>query len=63
MKSLNISVLAGITLKGDEDGCGCVIRSVMKGGAVGIDNRIGVGDRIISVNDQSMIGLNGHKAR
>ena len=30
---------------------------------MGIDNRIGVGDRIISVNDQSMIGLNGHKAR
>ena len=52
-----------MTLRGDENGSGCEVKSVFKGGAVGIDGRIGVGDRIISVNDQSMIGLNGHKAR
>lgn len=53
----------GLALKGDEDGCGCVVKSVMKGGAVGLDGRIGVGDHIVAVNDESMIGLSGHRAR
>ncbi|XP_022779810.1 multiple PDZ domain protein-like isoform X3 [Stylophora pistillata] len=53
----------GLTLKGDEDGCGCVVKSVLKGGAVGLDGRIGVGDHIVAVNDESMIGLAGHRAR
>lgn len=53
----------GLTLKGDEDGCGCVVKSVMKGGALGLDGRIGVGDHIVAVNDESMIGLSGHRAR
>ena len=52
-----------MALKGDEDGCGCVVKSVMKGGAVGLDGRIGVGDHIVAVNDESMIGLSGHRAR
>ena len=50
-------------MKGDEDGCGCVVKSVLKGGAVGLDGRIGVGDHIVAVNDESMIGLSGHRAR
>ncbi|KAK2556764.1 Multiple PDZ domain protein, partial [Acropora cervicornis] len=36
---------------------------VMKGGALGLDGRIGVGDHIVAVNDESMIGLSGHRAR
>lgn len=53
----------GLTLKGDEDGCGCLVKSVLKGGAIGLDGRIGVGDHICAVNDESMIGLSGHRAR
>lgn len=53
----------GLTLKGDEDGCGCVVKSVLRGGAVGLDGRIGVGDHLVAVNDESMIGLSGHRAR
>ncbi|XP_073227363.1 multiple PDZ domain protein-like isoform X1 [Porites lutea] len=53
----------GLTLKGDEDGCGCVVKSVLNGGAVGLDGRIGVGDHICAVNDESMIGLSSHRAR
>ena len=56
-------LLPGLTLKGDEDGCGCVVKSVLRGGAVGLDGRIGVGDHIVAVNDESMIGLSGHRAR
>ena len=56
-------VTPGLTLKGDEDGCGGVVKSVLKGGAVGLDGRIGVGDHIVAVNDESMIGLSGHRAR
>ena len=56
-------ITPGLTLKGDEDGCGCVVKSVLKGGAVGLDGRIGVGDHIVAVNDESMIGLSGHRAR
>ena len=52
-----------MTLKGDEDGCGCVVKSVLNGGAVGLDGRIGVGDHICAVNDESMIGLSSHRAR
>ena len=58
-----LHVIPGLTLKGDEDGCGCVVKSVLKGGAVGLDGRIGVGDHIVTVNDESMIGLSGHRAR
>ena len=56
-------LLPGLTLKGDEDGCGCVVKSVLRGGAVGLDGRIGVGDHLVAVNDESMIGLSGHRAR
>ena len=57
------SLSSGLTLTGDEDGCGCVVKSVLKGGAIGLDGRIGVGDHIVAVNDESMIGLSGHRAR
>lgn len=57
------SLPSGLTLTGDEDGCGCVVKSVLKGGAVGLDGRIGVGDHIVAVNNESMIGLSGHRAR
>jgi len=50
--------VVGLTLKGDEgDGYGCVIKSILQGGAVGLDGRMGVGDTIVAVNDQSLIGL------
>lgn len=61
--SFAVFVVSGLTLKGDEDGCGCVVKSVLKGGAVGLDGRVGVGDHIVAVNDESMIGLSGHRAR
>jgi len=53
----------GITLKGDEDGYGCVVKSILQGGAVGRDSRLGVGDHVVAVNDQSLIGLSSHTAR
>lgn len=52
-----------MTLKGVEDGCGYVVKSVLKGGAVGLDGRVGVGDHIVVVNDESVIGFSGHRAR
>lgn len=54
---------AGIVLKGDEDGYGCTVKSILQGGAVGRDSRIGVGDQIVAVNDQSLIGLSSNAAR
>ena len=53
----------GVRLVGDEDGCGCEVTSVLEGMAVGLDGRIKVGDRIVAVNDASMIGLSGPRAR
>lgn len=55
--------IVGINLKGDADGCGCVVKSVLQGGAVGRDNRIGVGDHIVAINDQSMIGLSSKTSK
>lgn len=56
-------VILGLILKGDEDGCGCVVKFVFKGGVVGLDGWIGVGDYIVVVNDESMIGLLGYRVR
>lgn len=55
--------LAGISLRGDRDQSGCEVKEVLPGGAVDLDSRITVGDHILTVNDQSLVGLNHQQVK
>ncbi|CAB3985310.1 Multiple PDZ domain [Paramuricea clavata] len=53
----------GISLRSDRDQSGCEVKEVLPGGAVDLDGRITVGDHILSVNDQSLVGLNHQQVK
>ena len=55
--------LLGISLRSDRDQSGCEVKEVLPGGAVDLDGRITVGDHILSVNDQSLVGLNHQQVK
>ena len=55
--------LSGISLRSDRDERGCEVKDVLPGGAVDLDGRIIVGDHVLSVNDQSLIGLNHQQVK
>ena len=39
------------------------MKEVLQGGAVDLDGRILIGDHILSVNDQSLVGLNHQQVK
>jgi multiple PDZ domain protein len=53
----------GLSVSRTETSDGVIVRSVLKGGAVGRDGRLVVGDRIIAVNGESLEGCTSAKAR
>lgn len=53
----------GISLRSDRDQSGCEVRDIVPGGAVELDRRIAVGDHILSVNDQSLVGMNHQQVK
>ena len=55
--------LQGISLRSDRDQSGCEVKEVLPGGAVDLDGRILVGDHILTVNDQSFVGLNHQQVK
>ncbi|XP_042660451.1 multiple PDZ domain protein isoform X4 [Tyto alba] len=53
----------GMTVSSNKDGSGMVVRSVIHGGSISRDGRIGVGDCILSINEESTTNLTNAQAR
>ncbi|XP_074389645.1 multiple PDZ domain protein isoform X20 [Zonotrichia albicollis] len=53
----------GMTVSSNKDGLGMVVRSVIHGGSISRDGRIGVGDCILSINEESTTNLTNAQAR
>ncbi|XP_039469426.1 multiple PDZ domain protein [Oreochromis aureus] len=53
----------GMTVSAIKDGSGMLVRSVVHGGAVSQDGRLGVGDAILAINGESTSNLTSAKAR
>eukprot|EP00118_Oscarella_pearsei_P000868 m.6002 g.6002 ORF g.6002 m.6002 type:complete len:1738 (+) comp14693_c0_seq1:214-5427(+) len=52
----------GLSVAGGGD-TGVMVKNILKGGAVGRDGRISVGDRIVEVNGEKLEGVSGARAR
>ncbi|XP_068946829.1 multiple PDZ domain protein isoform X15 [Petaurus breviceps papuanus] len=53
----------GMTVSSNKDGSGMIVRSIIHGGAISRDGRIGVGDCILSINEESTTNLSSAQAR
>uniref|UniRef100_A0A4X2K4B5 Multiple PDZ domain protein n=1 Tax=Vombatus ursinus TaxID=29139 RepID=A0A4X2K4B5_VOMUR len=53
----------GMTVSSNKDGSGMIVRSIIHGGAISRDGRIGVGDCILSINEESTTNLTSAQAR
>ncbi|XP_066036934.1 multiple PDZ domain protein isoform X3 [Chamaea fasciata] len=53
----------GMTVNSNKDGLGMIVRSVIHGGSISHDGRIGVGDCILSINEESTTNLTNAQAR
>ncbi|XP_072452653.1 multiple PDZ domain protein isoform X16 [Notamacropus eugenii] len=53
----------GMTVSSNKDGSGMIVRSIIHGGAISRDGRIGVGDCILSINEESTSNLTSAQAR
>ncbi|XP_019339372.1 multiple PDZ domain protein isoform X1 [Alligator mississippiensis] len=53
----------GMTVSSNKDGSGMIVRSVIHGGSISRDGRIGVGDCILCINEESTTNLTNAQAR
>ncbi|NXY44417.1 MPDZ protein, partial [Ceuthmochares aereus] len=53
----------GMTVSSNKEGSGMIVRSVIHGGSISRDGRIGVGDCILSINEESTTNLTNAQAR
>ncbi|NXG44228.1 MPDZ protein, partial [Psilopogon haemacephalus] len=53
----------GMTVSSNKDGSGMIVRSVIHGGSISRDGRIGVGDCILSINEELTTNLTNAQAR
>ncbi|NWS72944.1 MPDZ protein, partial [Crotophaga sulcirostris] len=53
----------GMTVSSNKEGSGMIVRSVIHGGSISRDGRIGVGDCILSINEESTTDLTNAQAR
>ncbi|NXB81607.1 MPDZ protein, partial [Donacobius atricapilla] len=53
----------GMTVSSNKDGLGMIVHSVIHGGSISRDGRIGVGDCILSINEESTTNLTNAQAR
>ncbi|NXO01667.1 MPDZ protein, partial [Rhinopomastus cyanomelas] len=53
----------GMTVSSNKDGSGMIVRSIIHGGSISRDGRIGVGDCILSINEESTTNLTSAQAR
>uniref|UniRef100_A0A8C3KEC4 Multiple PDZ domain protein n=1 Tax=Calidris pygmaea TaxID=425635 RepID=A0A8C3KEC4_9CHAR len=57
------NVMIWMTVSSNKDGSGMIVRSVIHGGSISRDGRIGVGDCILSINEESTTNLTNAQAR
>ncbi|XP_050798931.1 multiple PDZ domain protein isoform X18 [Gopherus flavomarginatus] len=53
----------GMTVSSNKDGSGMLVRSIIHGGSISRDGRIGVGDCILSINEETTTNLTNVQAR
>ncbi|XP_026531830.1 multiple PDZ domain protein [Notechis scutatus] len=53
----------GMTVSSNKDGMGMIVRSIIHGGSINRDGRIGIGDCILSINEESAANLTSAQAR
>ncbi|NXI99555.1 MPDZ protein, partial [Psophia crepitans] len=53
----------GMTVSSSKDGSGMIVRSIIHGGSISRDGRIGVGDCILSINEEATSNLTNAQAR
>ncbi|XP_061873264.1 multiple PDZ domain protein isoform X15 [Colius striatus] len=53
----------GMTVSSNKDGSGMIVRSIIHGGSINRDGRIGVGDCILSINEEATTNLTNAQAR
>nr|XP_033774814.1 multiple PDZ domain protein isoform X2 [Geotrypetes seraphini] len=53
----------GMTVSANKDGIGMIVRSIIHGGSISRDGRIGVGDCILAINEESTTNLTNAQAR
>uniref|UniRef100_A0A8C8SLA6 Multiple PDZ domain crumbs cell polarity complex component n=1 Tax=Pelusios castaneus TaxID=367368 RepID=A0A8C8SLA6_9SAUR len=53
----------GMTVSSNKDGSGTIVRSIIHGGSISRDGRIGVGDCILSINEETTTSLTNAQAR
>lgn len=58
-----VNALTGMTVSAMKDGPGMLIRSIIQGGSISRDGRLGVGDLILAVNGESTANLTNAQAR
>uniref|UniRef100_A0A8C8I1H1 Multiple PDZ domain crumbs cell polarity complex component n=1 Tax=Oncorhynchus tshawytscha TaxID=74940 RepID=A0A8C8I1H1_ONCTS len=58
-----LCILTGMTVSTIKDGLGMYIRSIIHGGSISRDGRLGVGDLILVINGESMANLTNTQAR
>uniref|UniRef100_A0A8C8M6K6 Multiple PDZ domain crumbs cell polarity complex component n=1 Tax=Oncorhynchus tshawytscha TaxID=74940 RepID=A0A8C8M6K6_ONCTS len=59
----DIGEMEGMTVSTIKDGLGMYIRSIIHGGSISRDGRLGVGDLILVINGESMANLTNTQAR
>ncbi|KAL7988679.1 hypothetical protein Chor_007598 [Crotalus horridus] len=53
----------GMTVSSNKDGMGMIVRSIIHGGSINRDGRIGIGDCILSINEEPTANLTNAQAR
>uniref|UniRef100_A0A8C3IRJ8 Multiple PDZ domain protein n=1 Tax=Chrysemys picta bellii TaxID=8478 RepID=A0A8C3IRJ8_CHRPI len=60
---LHACLITGMTVSSNKDGSGMIVRSIIHGGSISRDGRIGVGDCILSINEETTTNLTNAQAR
>uniref|UniRef100_A0A8C0GHS7 Multiple PDZ domain protein n=1 Tax=Chelonoidis abingdonii TaxID=106734 RepID=A0A8C0GHS7_CHEAB len=60
---LHACLITGMTVSSNKDGSGMLVRSIIHGGSISRDGRIGVGDCILSINEETTTNLTNVQAR
>ena len=58
-----VCALAGLTVSAIKDGSAILVRSVVQGGSISQDGRLGVGDSILALNGEATTCLNNAEDR
>lgn len=63
VRCVSVHVLAGMSVSAIKDGTGMLVRSVVQGGSVCQDGRLGVGDIILAINGEPTSNVSSAQAR